>query len=90
LANGASFPGDRDAWLFEVLISALEREADRLEEIETGHQQSSQGGYGVRATKPARKPKPATQPAAEKIPLADRSLGVDANASMGKPRTAKT
>ena len=35
LANGASFPEDRDAWPFEVLVSALDREADRLEEIGT-------------------------------------------------------
>jgi hypothetical protein len=35
LANGASFPDDNDGWLFEVLISALEREADRLDRMET-------------------------------------------------------
>jgi len=34
LANGAHFAHDDDGWLMEVLIKALEREADRLEEVE--------------------------------------------------------
>jgi len=34
LANVADFKGDDEGWLMEVLIQALEREADRLEEME--------------------------------------------------------